>query len=217
MVFILKEPRPRPRVKLTTRTRLPGLGICKRLPVPRSARSTSFDDVLNARISSRRLRQPTWVDIGSLLWLGARTRETLSTGAQHRASPSAGGIHPIEILVLNRSRLYLYDAIVHGVRRINVPPTVINHLESVVSVLAPNGRGTVLVFAAHMKSTSAKYVHALSLVWRDAGAILATLGLCAASLDLGFCCLGVLGTETVASLYGDRAVVAAGVCMFGRR
>jgi hypothetical protein len=80
----------------------------------------------------------------------------------------------------------------------------------------PSARGDALMLVGHNRVTSAKYSYSESLLWRDAGCLIATLGLCAEWLDLGFCALGILGLSPVHKLFADDAVVACGVCIVGR-
>jgi len=173
--------------------------------------------VLDNRCSWRDLSPLTWNEISALLWYGARTRETRNDGSQHRAAPSAGGLHPIDIVVFHRAKFYLYDSMFHSVRHIASPSRTADELRKTIAKLVPKNRGNALLLVASTKVTAAKYLNCESLLWRDAGTLIATLGLCAEWLDLGFCALGILGTSAVRDLFRRRSVLAAGVCVVGRR
>jgi SagB-type dehydrogenase family enzyme len=191
-------------------------GRVRPLPVPKLPFPKSFEDVLDRRKSRRDLSPPTWDDIGALLWYAARSREASADNVQHRASPSAGGLHSIDVLVLHRGRLYLYNPIAHNIQQIIVANTVIRELKEAVREIVPDARGDALMLVGNNRVISAKYSHSKSLLWRDAGCLIATLGLCAEWLDLGFCALGILGLSPVQRLFADDAVVACGVCIVGR-
>ncbi len=88
-----------------------------------------------------------------------------------------------------------------------------------VAVTAAGGKGGVILwFAAQFARTRAFYEQADSLVWRDAGALVATVALLAETLDLACCPLGVTGEPLLSQVLGsDDAVVGAGGCMIGAR
>jgi hypothetical protein len=82
--------------------------------------------------------------------------------------------------------------------------------------LLPVGRPTYLVLLGDLTLVDAAYANPGSLLWRDAGALLATLHLCAASFGLGFCPLGVLGNGLRAAIFPDLdRVVACGTAAVG--
>ena len=82
--------------------------------------------------------------------------------------------------------------------------------------MLPDGRPTYLVLLGETGLVGAAYENPVSLLWRDAGALLATLHLCATSLGLGFCPLGVLGAEFAEAIFpGDATVVGCGVAAIG--
>lgn len=182
----------------------------------------SFLDVIDDRRSIRRLRPPSIERLATLLWHGARTRETGTRPDglpwQHRASPSAGGLHPIELFILPsiEGSLLRYDSIVHALDLVGeVDSAQLEHGRSRLRSVLEEAQGTYLILVADVTRTEAVYEHAESLVWRDAGALLATLQLTATAMGLGFCLIGLLGSEVVASLSGPPTLRAVGAAVVG--
>lgn len=147
-----------------------------------------FADVIDERRSIRHLKPPSIERLATLLWHGARTRETAirSDGLlwQHRASPSAGGLHPIELFIVPaiEATLLRYDPIVHCLDTLdNVDVGRLEAARAQLRAVVDGAEATCLVLAADFARTEAVYEHAESLVWRDAGAMLATLHLLAST------------------------------------
>lgn len=162
--------------------------------------------------------------LGSLLWHGARVRETtigrLNIASSRRPSPSAGGIHPIEIFVRTRTedRIERYDAMAHALSSVEViSPNALAMFDRQVAAAAPGADGFVVAFIADCGRTDAAYEHSESLVWRDAGCLMMTLHLVSDSLDLAFCPVGVLGNALAEALGAPKGWVAAGTCVLGAR
>ncbi len=76
---------------------------------------------------------------------------------------------------------------------------------------------TIVLLAAEPGKTLAKYENGASLVWRDAGALLATMAFAAHSLGMNFCPLGITGERCVRSLDPHRRLVGVGVALLGAR
>ena len=102
------------------------------------------------------------------LWFTAKTRSVVKdpagTTCSHRPTPSAGGRHPIDILVIqtpSEPTLAIYDPIAHGLADLEV--TDIEPLRSVVdeaNAVTMNRDGALLLFAASFNRTLAKYAGA---------------------------------------------------------
>lgn len=194
------------------------------LPVGDSAVPCRFLEVLDERRSIRQIKEASQERIASLLWHAVRTRETgiRSDGLlwQRRASPSAGGLHPIDLLLLPPSlaRVERYNPVLHAIEILgDVDASAIERGRDRLRSLIPEAAGTCIVVVADLARTEAVYESAISLAWRDAGALLATLQLTATALSLGFCCLGLLGHEVVASLGGPSTLFAVGAAVVGER
>jgi nitroreductase len=81
--------------------------------------------------------------------------------------------------------------------------------------LIPVALGDFIVMLADGSKTDAVYEHSRSLVWRDAGCLLATLQLVAVALGLGMCPLGLLGHELATALRVPTNVFSVGTTVVG--
>src|SRR5689334_19976106 len=97
------------------------------LDIPRPLPKIPLSQVLASR-SSRRLFQPVTLDaLNSLLWYSARAIEvTPATHPrwQHRPAPSAGGKHPLDLLIFRTEGELtvpeLYEATAHSLARLKL-------------------------------------------------------------------------------------------------
>jgi SagB-type dehydrogenase family enzyme len=131
--------------------------------------------------------------------------------------------HPIDILVFNgqdRPRsVHLYQPEPHALAKLTDLDT--SSMEklcvAVDEVLAPE-QAMMLWFGAQFERTLSKYENGESLVWRDAGALLATLSLVAECLSLNCCAIGITGEPFISGILGkDSNVVGVGGLLVGRR
>jgi SagB-type dehydrogenase family enzyme len=175
-----------------------------------------FPDVLERRSSERQLAILPRPKLGALLWHSARVRST--TGGEHRAAPSAGGLHPIALVVLEPPfrQAFLYDPIRHALGELAEidTPALADACRSLLEVL-PTARGTFIVALGEFRRTEAFYENSESLVWRDAGCQLATLHLTATWLGLGSCLLGVTGAGVANAICRDASVQPVGAIAVG--
>lgn len=179
---------------------LPGAEIV--LPVPDPAPAVNFSDVLDRR-QSRSGGKLGLERLSALLWHSARVRDRHRGGRfglswDHRAAPSAGGLHVIQLLCLPLDEDGLagfYDPLGHSLRSVDVAVAAKARNREIVGDLTGASGGTALWFAADITKAEACYENSCSLILRDAGALLATIALCAAWLDISACPLGSLGRE----------------------
>jgi SagB-type dehydrogenase family enzyme len=177
-------------------------------------------------LRSRRSRQAAGplpdIALGTLLWHTSKTWE--SSGAlerwEHRGVPSAGGCHPIDILVTNRSgrpgELFRYDPIAHGLTE--VPHSGDSELRDLVAEMrgATGSEGTLLLYGAHIARTTSKYANAESLIWRDAGVLIGIMALVAEALGVHCTPLGPTGEPYLSRLLQSAGqVVGVGGCSIG--
>ncbi len=179
--------------------------------------------LLRRRRSIRELRPCTLADLSTLLFNGARVLDEWldrdGTNISRRPHPSAGGCHPLSILVLvdeiedlepgawvfDPSRCILADA--------GWGPDRIDEALFVASDALSGLRPPSLLFAvAEPERTLSRYPAGTAHLWRDAGALLTTLHLLAASLDLASCIVGISGVLG----HEDAAQIDLGALAFGR-
>jgi hypothetical protein len=113
----------------------------------------------------------------------------------------------------------LYDPISHslsllGLRRPIAAKKLISQIRSVV----PFQQATIILFAAQFQKTLVCYQNGESLVWRDSGALLATISLVAEAMDLNCCGLGITTEPFLSQALGANTLLSGtGGCLIGRR
>jgi SagB-type dehydrogenase family enzyme len=176
-----------------------------------------FSAVLDRRSSQRDFGELSRANLGSLLWHAARVRST--DRGQHRSAPSAGGLHPIEFVVLEPpfQHAFLYDPVRHALGELaDIDSQLLADACGAMVAVLPLARGTFIVALADFERTGALYEEPDSLVWRDAGCALATLHLTAAWLSLGSCLLGIVGAAVAEVVGRDGRVRPVGAIAVGQ-
>jgi hypothetical protein len=150
-----------------------------------------------------------WSHVAELLWHAAGSKGYAHSGRaglpiEWRASPSAGGLHPIRLVCINDDADYrarLYNSIDHAFHVLDVDgKNIVAKNTSAVAAVVGAHRGCTVRLIADITKVAAAYENPDSLVLRDAGCIVATLCLCAEWLGLAACPLGFLGEEMVSPL-----------------
>jgi len=139
---------------------------------------------------------------------------------ESRPTPSAGGMHAIRILCLPWQPTGtggIYDADRHVLFD---PPSLGEALRlnrSNVGELTAATDGTTLQLVADIGHYDSCYRNSSSLMWRDSGALCATIGLVAAALSLTAVVLGRIGTDIVEAAGLMHPHVGAGAIHIGVR
>jgi len=221
----LGNPRPRHRVEQPTDVPFPIAG-CRYLDIPNQPHAPNIWEVIECRQSRRNLRPIERASLSDLLWYTAKIRSSRQRPGgvtwQHRPVPSAGGCHPIDILLIERPQhptLALYDAGAHALCELAVNSQQCMHgLVSEINEITMNEEGAILLFVANFSRTAAMYEEGESLVWRDSGALLAMCYLVAEALGHGCCGIGATGEPWVSTLLGfGPAAQGVGGCVIGAR
>lgn len=195
------------------------------LATPESIPAVNFFDIIESRASRREFEKLPIDRLSVLLWYSAKTRlvAKLDKGNlwQHRPTPSAGGRHPIDILIINSNGeeyapIYLYDPVAHALCQLSFSNEILKKFLETINNVVPIGKATVIWFAAQFGRTLSKYENGESLVWRDAGALLATMAFAAEALNINCCPIGITGEPWISEiLSSNKLVVGAGGCLFG--
>lgn len=147
-------------------------------------------------------------NLSRLLWMCAKIQPRLHRDASdlalRRPAPSAGGLYPIDVLVIQEQTspsVSLYDPISHALcvlRNFDVDGLfdVVRNARDASQYSA----GTILLFSANFDRTSSKYENGESLVWRDSGALLSMIYLACEGLGLACRGLGITGEPWISSL-----------------
>jgi len=180
------------------------------------------DEFLRTRRTERLFGPITDAALGTWLDLGCRAQIFEGTAygfdISWRPAPSAGAIHPIHLIFATpgQSSWRRYDGISHAL--IDVPSELdAKEVHRAMQEVLPTVHATLILYAAEVGKTAAKYDHPASLVWRDAGALLAVMGLAAHAQSLAFCPLGVTGEPWVGRLLEQQGLFGVGAAFVGTR
>lgn len=213
------EPRPRDGATATMISSLAGRPL-HALPAPRPLPDICFSDVLAARRSA--VSGPlSDQELGDLLFHVMRWRRG-GTGRfgqpwEGRASPSAGGLHVISLLcipVQGQTPIGIYETRHHGLRLVEAADNLSGENAANVELLASARSGTTLQFMADAGRLAACYENSATLLWRDSGALAATICLVAACLGLTAVVLGRTGASLPAP-EGLDGMLAVGAVHLG--
>lgn len=217
----LAKPRPRPVFDF----KISGV-----LPIPKPARRKwpPVDRLLATRQSRRDFKVAlTLQQLGDLLWHSSRTRHTERVAGNtlwtSKPTPSGGGCHPVQMLVLQapllKDKILIYDSDHHvfGVRDVPNAKLIQQSLREVDQCLETKN-GTVIWFVADLARSGARYKNPESLAWRDSGALLATISLVAEGLGLDCCGLGLHDIPTLRNfLKLEDWTIGVGGCILAAR
>lgn len=148
-------------------------------------------------------------------------RENDETPRSLRPSISAGALHPIDLLLIDwrgSKRVMHYNAWEHRLEILSVlAPTALDKLAQNFLEILPEAHGTAIVLVGQVSLVASSYENPVSLLWRDAGALLQTIGITASAYRLAFCPLGILGNEALIALGVEcDDLLAAGCAVIGR-
>ncbi len=177
--------------------------------------------LLNCRRSKRSFNALSKAELSELLWRCARTQAVADSEygfeLEHRPALSAGAIHPIHILVDHHSTgsWQRYDSRLHGLHDIPGTSVLFENLNQQCEATLANGEGTRLLLVAEPGKTFAKYQRGESLIWRDAGVLLAIMAVVAEALGCAFCPLGITGEPWASRLAPTGILSGVGVALIG--
>ena len=182
-----------------------------------TAVSKDFAAVLGRRRTTYGLGCLSIEQLSNLLWMSARTTEAFAEQPQrleHRPSLAAGAIHAVQIFVQDVTglgkKLHWYDAHAHILGTISDTNTLCKELRREANACLRLEAGTVFWFGGDVAAKSAKYEHPDTLLLRDAGALLQTMALTCGCLSLPCAPIGVLGTNWISQIPGERQLVGLG-------
>lgn len=187
---------------------------------PKAASPSVFEALTRRR--SRRSFGPVNIDaLGSLLWHTAGILACEPSGygprLEQRPTPSAGALHPIHLLLKmpDLTDWYRYDGEAHALVQVpGVSPALTPLLDQSLEVI-DSPFATRIALIAEPGKSYAKYHHAASLIWRDAGALLGTLSIAAEALGMHFCPLGITGEPWVSELCPAGRLAGVGMALIG--
>lgn len=182
----------------------------------------SFAHVVEARRSARHLSPVPIGEITQALAFATRARFRKADDPLERVrapAMSAGALHPISTLLVLPNEghaLARYDPATHTLDYLVHNEASVQRWVSHCAQVLPGARGVQLVLLAERDRTDALYENGVSLLWRDAGALLQMLALSCDAYGLGFCAMGVLGVEIWEALGSDERLTPVGAAAVGR-
>lgn len=199
-------------------------GASRRLPPRSLPLQLDLAELLERRQTCREfLADIDDTQLGEFLWLACRSRSArpgpFGTPQESRPHPSAGGMHPIHVLLAGTSGAwYRYDPVEHAVIEVPRSEVCARDARSAADALVPVERGTLIGLLAEPGKTAAKYENPESLVWRDAGVVLGYMSFVAQALGLSFCPLGISGEPHLRHACPDTTrAYAAGLAILSAR
>lgn len=197
--------------------------VSERLRVPElfAQSGCSFSEVLEGRRSERILRPVSLDCVVNALALGLHPRfwkEGDSFGRTRGPAISAGALHPISALIIptrEDPRLFRYNAPEHVLELLHANRGLVQGWCRKAREVLPDADGSFILLMADGEISEAVYHDAVSLVWRDAGAILQLMAMICRASSLGFCSLGLLGGEIAQALDSGDRLLAVGSAAIG--
>ncbi|HWB04283.1 MAG TPA: nitroreductase family protein [Verrucomicrobiales bacterium] len=176
-----------------------------------------------SRRSRRSFRTVSDEELSLFFWHTCKTIRTQprqkSRSWESRPLPSAGGCHPIEVIVMGAvgtaPACSVYEPKSHSLAEMpNQIPTA--HIRREIGKVLDPQEGTACIFAADRARTDCRYEHPESLIWRDAGILIGGMAVVAEALGMSFCPLGITGTKILPMLLGpDTNYYGAGGFVIG--
>ena len=137
------------------------------------------------------------------------------------AAPSAGGRHPIDVIVGlkegSERRLYLYHPLKHSLKLLDIPLERQRKFLSDIEQTLHLGDSVLLWFSVQYMRTASKYSDYISLIWRDVGAQLCCLQQAAKYVGIDSCPIGYLAEETFYELFLSEKLVSGGGLIIGEQ
>lgn len=198
----------------------------EKITLPRvtsSIRQNDFLDVLRERRSVKQLGSCTIEKLSEILFYAVKPytigKDDYDMTVYRSASPSAGGRHPIDILVglsgNEDRRLFLYDPLSHSLRRLDISLELQCEFFNDIDQTLPLGDSILVWFSIQFMRTASKYNDYESLVWRDAGAQLCCLQQVAKYVGLDSCPIGYLAEDTFNRMFNSDSLVSGGGMIIG--
>ncbi len=187
------------------------------------AREGDFMDILLTRRSSQKLGYISLEDIAEVLYYSNKVQSISIDDSgfliSKRTAPSAGGRHPIDILVAlpteNTRFLQYYNPIDHSLSELSIPREKQQSFFAEVNENLPIGDCCLIWFSIQPKKTQSKYENAESLYWRDVGALLYCIQIVSTYLGFKSCPLGGLAIKSFNNFFKTSNLISGGGILIG--
>lgn len=189
------------------------------------AQGTAFIEVFSERRSVKTLGSCPLNVLSQILFLAVKPYsigiDDYGVTVYRSAAPSAGGRHPIDVLVGLKEDgerwLYLYQPLKHTLRKLLVSPELQKAFFESVEETLPFGESALLWFSVQYMRTASKYTNYESLVWRDVGAQLCCLQQAAKYVGIDSCPIGYLAEDEFNAMFQTEKLMSGGGLIIGKR
>lgn len=201
-----------------------GNEIVKLPEVHATSGQTDFLEVYTKRRSVKQLGTCPLNVLSKVLYMAVKpyciAKDDYGVTVSRSAAPSAGGRHPIDILVGLQEedrQLYLYQPIGHSLKRLSVEKELQQNFFKDVGQTLPFGESTLLWFSVQYMRTASKYSNPMSLIWRDVGAQLCCFQQAAKYAGVDSCPIGYLAEETFDKMFESDKLLSGGGLIIGKK
>ena len=188
------------------------------------SRRLNYFELVRKRKSSQKLKRMNESLLPELLWYSCKSIDIAIEPSgyiwSHRPAPSAGGRHPIDIVVstpkrIDKRNLSLYNPIDHSLSELNLDAKHTKKFFIEVNKVLKIDSAIVIWFVAHLKRTESKYLNSMSLLWRDVGALLYCIQIACTALGLSSCPIGRLGESRLSRMFNNKKIIGVGGIILG--
>lgn len=191
--------------------------------VEKEKHPTEFLEVFSGRRSIKQLGSCSLDSLSQILYYAVKPygigRDDYGETVYRSAAPSAGGRHPIDILVgmLDGGvrRLFLYQAINHSLKRLGIKEELQAAFFDDIETTLPMGDSVVLWFSVQYMRTASKYTDYMTLIWRDVGAQLCCLQQVAKYVGMDSCPIGYLADDSFNQMFQTDKLLSGGGMIIG--
>lgn len=186
--------------------------------------SKDFLDVFSSRRSVKRLGECHIDALSYMLYYAVRPyrigMDDYGVTVYRSAAPSAGGRHPIDVLVglveNGKRSLFLYQPLNHSLKRLSVEEKLQREFYNDIEQTLYLGDSALLWFSIQYMRTASKYSDYMSLIWRDVGAQLCCLQQAAKYVGLDSCPIGYLAEDTFDAMMQSNLLMSGGGLIVGK-
>lgn len=183
---------------------------------------------LDVALGRRTIREISSLDLDETFALVRKVMQVrqfgieVNSGRGRKVSLSAGALQSIEVLIVSGPGvelpiLYCDAQDMFGTIEVENAKRSNEALTALRAVL-PEASGHLLLLVANVRHAEQTYENPVTLLWRDAGAVLQSFSLFAAAYDCGFVPLGPTGADLLSSLNRPHSnYLAVGTAIIGRK
>ncbi len=197
--------------------------ISKTFHLPRNfyCPPTDLFNILEKRKSRHKFNAMELQDISTLLWFAQRKTASFSDPNRLKLPyPTAGALASVKTIVLRPDEeAWVYDIEGHKAEVLPASLDLCKNIRASANEFFTIDKGILLLFVVDRSFISQYYQTPDTLVLREAGVLLGTLGLLAEAFQLAYCPLGTTAEEWLINLLDTRKelIISVGAAVVGRR